>query len=412
MVARSSGGKLVATGQTFSERMNSPTTQRKGLVSRRVDYYESSPTKPYHHRTQDSFHVRSGSSSKSEEVDTRQDEKHNYRSYTYSRENVQASNSDNPGTTTEKGECDQQSLRAFKGNSSNYFVGSAFVTRGVDHHNKGELSQAEEAFSNALSNQRASLGNTDIYVALTLSNLGAVYLEQNRVDEARKALEESLEMKRRLNPNLMVADTLNNLGSCAYIQGDLKKGLFYYTSALKELKNKGGESKDIANALFNIGRLEIQLREWMKALKDLEMACALTREIHGTHHPFVAETLDLIGFVHLCTNNFDNAMVSFSGALAIHRRLRGTINPEIANSLVNVGMVREAKGDLPEAMEAFTTARDLFSRTRTSEDHPGFKAARRSITNLELDMAKRNRKKLIQKHNKALFQVKAKPSQT
>lgn len=402
MVAQSVGNDFMPTGRPPYRRMDSPTTTQggsKGLVSRRVDYYESSPTKPYQHRAQDSFQM--SNRSKSEKVETREDEKHTYRDYTYNRENALAGHS----RTLQH---EQHSLKAFRESSSNYFIGSAFVTRGVEHHKNGEISKAEEAFSKALNQQRASLGDTDIYVALTLSNLGAVYLEQNKIEEAQKVLEESLEMKQRLNPNMMVADTLNNLGSCASMQGDLKRGLFYYTSALKELKSKCTDSKDIANALFNMGRLEIQLREWANALRDLEMACALTREIHGTHHPFVAETLDLIGFVHLCTNSFDNAMVSFSGALAIHRRLHGTINPQIANSLVNVGMVREAKGDLPEAMEAFATARDLFNRTRTSEDHPGFEAARQSITSLESEMEIKNRKKLVQKHNKALSQAKTK----
>jgi tetratricopeptide (TPR) repeat protein len=128
-------------------------------------------------------------------------------------------------------------------------------------------------------------------------------------------------------------------------------------------------------------------------MKHLNEACCMAREIYGTNHPFVAQSLDLMGFVQLSTGGYDSAMVSFTGALAIYRRLHGPMHSEVANSLFNVGMVREAKGDLADAWEAYTTSRDLYLRLGTNHDHPGYTTVRRSIANAEKAIAKQNQAK-------------------
>jgi tetratricopeptide (TPR) repeat protein len=281
------------------------------------------------------------------------------------------------------------------------YLGSGLVKTGVDHYNKGEFEQASKAFSTALKTQRVSFGDDHLCIGLTLGNLGAVHLQQGNVDEAERMLEESLATKQRHAPNMVLSDTLNNLGSCASLRGDYEKSLYYYKRALTDLKDKDGAVVDVASALFNIGRVEIQLRQWDDALRDLETACTLTRESYGVHHAFVAQTLDLIGYVHLCTSNLDNAMVSFAGALAIYRRLHGPINLEVANSLLNIGMVRESKDELTDAWDAYSTAHDLFVRLKVSQDHPGFAATRRSIAKVTEAIARKNQKSLVEKHKKA-----------
>jgi Tfp pilus assembly protein PilF len=228
-----------------------------------------------------------------------------------------------------------------------------------------------------------------------------VYLQLDNIDEAEKVLGESLEMKRRLAPEMLVADNLNNLGNCANLKGEYEKSMNYYKQALEEITSKEGGLGDEVNALFNIGRLEIQRRNWNEAMNSLNQACRLAREHFGTNHAFVAQTLDLMGFVQLSTKNMDSAMVSFTGALAIYRRIHGPMHLDVANSLFNVGMVREAKDDLADAWEAYTTSRDLFARLGTDPDHPGFLTVRRSIANVEKTIAKQHRQKLVTKHIRA-----------
>jgi tetratricopeptide (TPR) repeat protein len=294
------------------------------------------------------------------------------------------------------------------------YAGSSLIQCGVNYYAEGDYDKALNAFTTALRTQRVSVGDNDICIALTLGNLGSVYLQQDNIEQAEEVLLESLQLKRHLAPDMMVADTLNNLGNCANLKGDYDQSMMYYQEALKDIKNKKGKDNlsfnnscvaDEINALFNIGRLEIQRRRWNEAMSSLNYACRMAREHYGTNHAFVAQTLDLIGFVQLSTSNMDSAMVSFTGALAIYRRIYGPMHLDVANSLFNVGMVREAKTDLADAWEAYTTSRDLFARLGTDMNHPGYATVRRSIVSIEKLIAKQNRQKLITKHQKVTKQL-------
>jgi tetratricopeptide (TPR) repeat protein len=368
-------------------RVKPPMTHRRpgGIVSRRVEMYEAplnANKKGYSHRPQDSFHTstRQSNDDVRDEVNTAAPS--------------QVIPDPAPTALVSPTTRDQPApVNTVVPKVPKDYAGCSMIESGVTYYNEGEFEKALKAFTTALKTQRVNGGNDDICIALTLGNLGSVYLQQNNLAEAERVLQESLEIKRSIAPTMIVADTLNNLGNCANLRGEYEASLIYYEEALEDIRTKNGRRADEINALFNIGRLEIQRRHWTKALIALNEACRMARDHYGTNHVFVAQTLDLMGFVQLSTNKMDSSMVSFTGSLAIYRRLYGPLHVEVANSLFNVGMVREAKGDYSDAWEAYTTARDLYSRLGTEHEHPGFATARRSIANVERIIAKNNQKR-------------------
>jgi predicted negative regulator of RcsB-dependent stress response len=343
-----SGSKMVEMGESsLTTRASS-----RGLVSRRVEMYEApirQPKKAYQHRPQDSF--ASKAPVKVEQIVEQREEK--------------------PTTETE---CSSS-------------VGSNLIESGTQYFSQGEFEKALKAYNTALKTQRVSVGDDDISIALTLSNIGAVHLQQGNLDKAEKALESSLEIKNRLAPDMIVADTLNNLGNCANLRGDYDKSKFYYKESWNDLRRKRGRRVDIANNLFNMGRLEIQQQRWESASKILSQAYHLNREVYGADHIYLAQTLDLVGFVHVQTGNFDTALLSVTSALGIYRKTQGPLSTDAANALFNVGMVRELCGDLSGAWESYTTSRDIYSRLGTDHEDRGYKMVRRSISIVERAVA-------------------------
>jgi tetratricopeptide (TPR) repeat protein len=348
------------------ESSSTTSAASRGLVSRRVEMYEApirQPKKAYHHRPQDSFAIKAPV--KLEQIVEEREEK--------------------PTTETECRPC----------------VGSHLIESGTQYFSQGEFEKALKAYNTALKTQRVSVGDDDISIALTLSNIGAVHLQQGNLEKAEKALESSLEIKHRLAPDMIVADTLNNLGNCANLRGDYDKSMFYYKESWNDLRRKHGQRVDIANALFNMGRLEIQQQRWESALKILSQAYHLNREVYGADHIYLAQTLDLVGFVHVQTGNFDTALVSVTSALGIYRTTHGPLNTDVANALFNVGMVQELGGDLTDAWDSYTASRDIYTRLSTDNEDRGFKMVRRSIAIVERVIAKQNQSLLVAKHQQA-----------
>jgi tetratricopeptide (TPR) repeat protein len=354
--------------------------------------------KGYFRRLQDSFHC-------SEERSPTED----------AREDYDLSSTSPPSVASSSGkEAEPESPRV---KVPKNFIGSALIENGVQHYNHERYDLAIEAFAAALKMQRENF-EEDIIVSMTLSNLGAVYLQLGDLDQAEATLYESLELKKRIGAGMILTDTLNNLGNCANLRGDFNTSLMYYEEALDDIRSKKGRRMDEINALFNIGRLHVQRKDWNQAMKALNEACKYARELYGTNHLVVAQTLDLMGYVQLSESKLDLAMVSFTGALAIYRLLHGPMDIEVANSLFNVGMVREAKGDLSDAYEAYTTARDLYSRLGVPESHAGFMSVCRSITSVEKAMethnqirsslSKQKHQRIMAKHQKS--RVAASPS--
>jgi tetratricopeptide (TPR) repeat protein len=338
----------------------------RGLVSRRVEMYEApikQPKKAYHHRPQDSFAVKPP-------VRLQQ--------IVEEREEI-------PITETECHPC----------------VGSHLIESGTQYFSQGEFEKALKAYNTALKTQRVSVGDDDISIALTLSNIGAVHLQQGNLDKAEEALEKSLEIKHRLAPDMIVADTLNNLGNCANLRGDYDTSMFYYKESWNDLRRKRGQRVDIANTLFNIGRLEIQQQRWEPALKILSQAYHLNREVYGVNHIYLAQTLELVGFVHVQTGNFETALVSVTKALEIYRSTLGRQNTDVANAFFNVGIVQELGGDLSDAWEAYTTSRDIYARLGTDQADREYKMVRRSISIVERVIAKQTQARLVAKHQQA-----------
>jgi tetratricopeptide (TPR) repeat protein len=297
-------------------------------------------------------------------------------------------------------------------------VGSALIDSGLHHYFRGEHEKALKAFSVALKTQRISLEESDhISIAHTLGNIGAVYLKQNKLDEAFEVLREALYMKMRLiiaaqsllpsseskqQPRILLADTLNNMGNIAYMKGNYEDSMRYYRRALRELREYSPTIQarnDLVDCLQNIGRVHLKQMEWEAALTIVEESNKVTREVHGDRHILTVSSLKLIGYIHLAQSRLDEATKAFTEAQSIIVRELGPNHVDNAAAWYNIGMVREAEGKLKDAWEAYNLARAIYFQNglKQQADHVGVRNVRRSIALVEqmVIKAKRNRQRPV-----------------
>jgi tetratricopeptide (TPR) repeat protein len=179
-------------------------------------------------------------------------------------------------------------------------------------------------------------------IATTLNNLGVLHLQQNRMDEARKAFQEALQIRRTLagkNADSYLPDvaaTLNNLGVLHLQQNRMDEARKDYEEALqirRTLAEKNPDSylPDVTTTLNNLGVLHQTQNRMDEARKDYEEALQIQRALAEknpeTYLPHVAMTLNNLGILHKTQNRTDEARMAFAEALQIYQRFAAH-NPE------------------------------------------------------------------------------------
>lgn len=265
---------------------------------------------------------------------------------------------------------------------------SDLIKEGVQYYEQGNYTLAMKSFKSVMKSQmiRKSQGS-DPLVAKMLGNIGSIYLQQNRHDHAIESLEKAVRMMQRSanQHEAALAWVLNNLGTAKFLKGDYKGSLECYWQALKDAKNRDGEpsKKDMANAVFNIGRIAILQKDYEMAFSSLRKSLLLETQLYGAKSVESIDTLNMIGFAYYSTERYKQATSIFKEALSIVTANFGSVHEKVAESLVNVGMVLEREGDLKEALRCFSTARAVCEKAGLNERNGTVQTVIRSANQVE-----------------------------
>lgn len=121
------------------------------------------------------------------------------------------------------------------------------------------------------------------------------------------------------------------------------------------------DKKTSSLLLFFCGSALIDLSEYVRAIKYLEMSLAMRRQIYGNRHKAVAECLHHLGRVNFSFSRNEDATKFFHEALSIFREVRGERSVEVAECLVGLGNV---KGNLCYYAQATQKFQEALSISR------------------------------------------------
>jgi tetratricopeptide (TPR) repeat protein len=272
------------------------------------------------------------------------------------------------------------------------------IKNGVGYYKNGNYGNALKSFNSVLKFQMIRRTEDDNpLLANTLADIGLIYLRQDRHENAVEVFENAVRMMRRskikhetnddgenVQTDAPLAGVLNNLGTAKFIQGDHQASLECYWEAVKDaMTNDGGSNtKELANSLYNIGRISVLHKDYSMALDTLNKSLRLEKRLHGEKSIEIFDTLSLIGFSYYSTGKFDQAIFVFTDALAVATACLGSVNEKVAVSLINVGMVLEKEGDLDEALRCFSTAREVCKKAGLDEKNGTMHTATRSANDI------------------------------
>lgn len=242
----------------------------------------------------------------------------------------------------------------------------ALNERGAGQVRAGELDAAETSFLEVLSGLEAAGRASEELSGIAWTNLGDVYLQQARLEEAVNAIERARAIFAVLDPNhryLAVVD--NNLAAVRRRQGDSSQALAGYQSAYESMAASFGQTHpntlsalgNYANALDGAGR-------GAEALSLLEPALAAFAAAGEPDTPVVALLKSNLAEIYLQQGRWSEAAAlngEAVGVLGTHpdASLRETaqIRRRYGRALTLAGRPAEAE---PVLAQAVTEAGQVF----------------------------------------------------
>ncbi|MGM0546649.1 MAG: CHAT domain-containing protein [Bacteroidota bacterium] len=202
-------------------------------------------------------------------------------------------------------------------------IGTVYNNLGSLHNRKGNTSKSLEYYEQALNyytNKR--------YRAVTLSNMGYIYMELSLYDRALEYANRSLKLRKDIGSVHLLATAYNQIGVAQSNLGNYDQALISYKQALDNSK-QASTPKLTAEILNNLGLLYKKVGEYDKALDYYRQSLSMKEETSGSSE--IATTTNNIGQLYFDQDKKKEAEEYYRRALQL-REKSGNIY-DIASSL-------------------------------------------------------------------------------
>ena len=214
------------------------------------------------------------------------------------------------------------------------------------HHVQGHYEQAIELYNQSLEIYEDGKDTDIATYASTINLLAGTYHAQEKYAEAEKKYLEALDIRRNLKElgesNRDVAISLNNLGLLYADQRRPDQAKSYYEQALLIQKSLFGEiNLDIATTLNNLALLFYSQHNLPEAEKSLEATLKIRQKLLGKNHPDVAGSLNNLAGIYKAQGRFAEALPLYEQALKIAIISLGEDNPVTQRFRENIDKLTE-----------------------------------------------------------------------
>ena len=177
-----------------------------------------------------------------------------------------------------------------------------------------------------------------------MNNLGVLYKEKSKIDEAERMYKESLEIYRQLDDKKGIAKSLNNLGNLYNKQGKNEETEKLYHESL-EIKRQLGDKEGIAMSLNNLGLLYNEQGKNEETEKLYHESLEIRRQLG--YKQGIATSLNNLGNLYNKQGKYEDAEKLYQESLEIERQLGD--KKGISSVLNNIGFLNFENGKLENA---------------------------------------------------------------
>ena len=220
-----------------------------------------------------------------------------------------------------------------------------------------KLNQAEKHFKESLNVlKRAENKITKLPAkSAALGNIGNIYHNLGKPDEALEYYQQALEINRKLGYEQGTAHNLNNIGTLYNELGKHDEALKYQEEAL-EISKKFKDEQAIANSLTNIGTIYTDSGKPEEALKLFQETLEINKK--NKYQEGIANVFNNIGLAHSKLRETDQALDYYHKALKINKKIG--YKEGVATNLGNIGLIHITLGKSKEALKYYQEALEVF----------------------------------------------------
>jgi len=182
--------------------------------------------------------------------------------------------------------------------------------------------------------------------------MGSHYFKIGKHNKALDFFKEALNIRRSIGNKNLISKSLNNLGGCLHVSGDLDEALGFYFESYRYLKELGNH-KLLSLQLNNMGLIYTTKGEFKKALYYINQALAINIEIGNPMN--IASNCAVLGMIYRWQRELNSSIEilkkGIEGLKAIDNRIvMSMIKMELVFTLVDGRNFTEAREVLDELL--------------------------------------------------------------
>jgi len=196
-------------------------------------------------------------------------------------------------------------------------------------------------------------------------NLGNLFAEEGKLDEARTQLEHALDLRTGIDPDgSELGATLNSLGNLMRTRGDSTAALAFHQRALAVfIRALGPQHPRVAIAMKNVGNAYWNKNQLDEALAQYQAVLALQVAALPPDHPDAISTQVNIAAVYTQKGKLDLAVAEYRRAIEAYQRHFGPDDAHLLPSLNNLAVTLQAQHKLTEAEAVARRALAIAEKT-------------------------------------------------
>ncbi|KAN0067101.1 HET domain containing protein [Elaphomyces granulatus] len=285
----------------------------------------------------------------------------------------------------------------------------ALYNLGLLYADHGKLDEAEKMYQRALQGYEKAWGPDHTSTLDTVNNLGILYKFKGKLDEAEKMYQRALQGKEKVwgPDHTSTLDTVNNLGDLYRNRGKLDEAEKMYQRALQgKEKAWGPDHTSTLDTINNLGILYADQGKLDEAEKMYQRALQGYEKAWGPDHTSTLDTVNNLGVLYKSQGKLDEAEKMYQRALQGYEKAWGPGHTSTLDTVNNLGSLYKDQGKLDEAEKMYQRALQGFEKGW----NPDHTSTLGTVNNLgllyadqgKLDEAEKMYQRALQGYEKAL----------